>query len=105
MSQAWAEKELAGIDLGDARLNKVPSRCWIGWQTSRRPAFLMHATAGLKRRRPTGFWRRRILAGKIFCRPISAVHSSACKVGRWCCAFRIRRSWTSTASRPRAWAH
>jgi hypothetical protein len=49
MSKEWAAQERAGIDLGDARLNKRSVKLLD------RPAFLMPVTDGLKPRRPTRF--------------------------------------------------
>jgi hypothetical protein len=49
MSDGWAAQERAGIDLGDARLNKRSLKLLD------RPAFLMPVRAGLKPRRPTRF--------------------------------------------------
>ena len=51
----WIEEELAGIDLGDRRLNKRCRRFWSDWRPIRRRALTAPATAGPKPMPPTSF--------------------------------------------------
>jgi hypothetical protein len=90
MSQGWAEKELARINLGNERLNK---RCMklLDRLGDTLPPSIPHACNGwAKTQAAYRFLAQEGIRWKDILRSHLPARSSACRDDRWCYAFKIR---------------